>query len=77
MDNEDDRLVAVGRLLADVAEDLAIEILSEAAEEDYEGLSDTVSRFIDVDPQLTALNIEAPLAVTVVIANFRRSRRPN
>ena len=61
-----------------MAEDLAIEILSEAAEEDfYEGLSDTVSRFIDVDPQLTALNIEAPLAVTVVIANFRRSRRPN
>ena len=77
MDNEDERLIAVARLLADVAEDLAIEILSEATEEDYEGLSDTVCRLIDVDRQLDALNIEAPLAVRAVVANYRRSRRSN
>ena len=77
MDNKEVRLIAVGRLLAEVAEELAVEILSEATEEDYEGVSETVSRFIDVDRQLAALNIEAPLAVTAVIANYRRSRRPN
>ena len=77
MVNRDDRLIALGKLLADVAEDLAVEILSEATEDDYEGLGDVVGRLIDVDHELEALNIAAPLAIRAVISNYRRSRRTN
>ena len=62
-----------GRLLADVAEDLAIEILSEFTKEDYSHLGKTLDRLVAAASRLVELNIDVPFPVAEVVRNYHGS----
>ena len=60
-----------GRLLADVTEDLAIEILGSFTEEDYPHLGKTLDRLEAAADRLAELNIDVPFPVAEVLRNAR------
>lgn len=62
----------VNQLLADVAEDLAIELLSEFEEIDYIHLEHTIEKLLRVDAYLTSVGVLVPLSIGQVIRNYRR-----
>lgn len=59
--------------LADVSEDLAIEILSEFTAEDYPHLDKTASRLIKAAAVLEKHKVAVPFSVQQVLRNFKAS----
>ena len=58
------------KLLADLAEDLAIEILSEATEEDYLALGTVGDHLIQTSEALSQHGVDLPFPVTEVLRNL-------
>jgi adenine deaminase len=53
----------VAMILADVAEELAVEIIGNFSAEDYEQLSKTINRLADAANYLVELKIDVPFVV--------------
>lgn len=60
------------QLIADLAEDLAIELLAEFEEEDYIHLEHSIEKLLRAQAYLTMKAFHVPLTVEQVIRNYKR-----
>lgn len=69
--SDQELLLKTAKLLAEVAEDLSVEILCDATEADYEALGEVATRLTKVSVLLPQLGIDVPFTVTEVLRNAR------
>jgi hypothetical protein len=70
-------LLEMGKIVADLAEDLAIEILSSFTAEDYPSLGKTLTRLEAAASKLAELGIDVPFPVAEVLRNANASASRN
>jgi hypothetical protein len=65
--------IDVLQLLADLAEQLSIEMLSEFTTEDYQHLGHTMTKLQSTEKVLASANRDIPFPVQQVLQNYRRA----
>jgi hypothetical protein len=70
---QDQLLNSTGRLLADIAEDLAMQILMEFTVDDYPHLGKTLDRLEATATRLLELKIDIPFSLSEVFRNAKGS----